>query len=114
MKEHLDEFLEKIDSPVQQELIEQKYKFVHFYSDHDGKEKTATVLLHINFESQTFKVYESQTFKVYPGDGSSEFGFVTGSHKFNMWIATTKCISAAIEFAVETLNLQPNESSFTS
>ena len=106
MKEHLDEFLEKIDSPVQQELIEQKYKFVHFYSDHDGKEKTATVLLHINFESQTFKVY--------PGDGSSEFGFVTGSHKFNMWIATTKCISAAIEFAVETLNLQPNESSFTS
>lgn len=93
----IDEFLEKIDSPVQQELIEQKYKFTHPYKDHEGREQLAIVNLFVDFESQTFKVT--------PGDGRSEFGFVTGSHKFNMWRATTRCLSAAIEFAVETLEL---------
>lgn len=102
----IDEFLEKIDSPVQQELIEQKYKFTHPYKDHEGREQRAIVELYVDFESQTFKVY--------PGDGRSEFGFVTGSHKFNMWRATTRCLSAAIEFAVETLNLEANESSSAS
>jgi hypothetical protein len=106
MKQPIDEFLEKIDSPVRQELIEQKYMFAHNYTDHEGRQQTSTVYLYIDFESQTFKVT--------PGDGRSEFGFVTGSHKFNMWRATTRCISAAIEFAVETLNLETDVTPITS
>jgi hypothetical protein len=102
----LDEFLEKIDSPIQQELIEERYKFAHPYTDHEGNTQIASVVLHVDFESQTFKVY--------PGDGRGEFGFIAGSHRFNMWIATTKCLTAAIEFAVETLTLVPDESSLTS
>jgi hypothetical protein len=104
--EPLDEFLEKIDSPVQQELIEERYRFAHPYIDHEGREQTSSVELHIDFEAQTFKVY--------PGDGRGEFGFVSGSHRFNMWLATTKCLTAAIEFAVKSLNLVTDESSFTS
>ena len=102
----IDEFLEKIDSPVQQSLIEQKYRFTHPYKDHEGREQHAGVILYID--------YQTQSFKIHPGDGRTEFGFVTGSHKFNMWRATTRCLSAAIEFAVETLNLEANESSSAS
>lgn len=102
----LDEFLEKIDSPVRQELIEQKYKFTHLYTDHEGRQQITIVILYIDFGNQTFKVT--------PGDGKNEFGFVTGSRKFNMWRATTRCISAAIEFAVETLNLDTDVTSITS
>ena len=102
----IDEFLEKIDSPVRQELIEQKYKFAHSYTDHEGRQQISTVILYIDLESQTFKVT--------PGDDRNEFGFVTGSHKFNMWRATTRCISAAIEFAVETLNLDTDVTPITS
>jgi hypothetical protein len=100
----IDEFLEKIDSPVQQTLVEQKYQFSHPYEDEKGSKKQAAVYLEMDVLRKTFKVV--------PGDGRTEFGFVTGSHKYNMWRATTRCISAAIEFAVETLELeQPNDQS---
>lgn len=102
----IDEFLEKIDSPVQQTLVEQKYQFSHPYEDEKGSKKQAAVYLEMDVLRKTFKVV--------PGDGRTEFGFVTGSHKYNMWRATTRCISAAIEFAVENLELENNESSITS
>jgi hypothetical protein len=102
----IDEFLEKIDSPVQQTLVEQKYQFSHPYEDENGSKKHTAVYLEMDVLRKTFKVI--------PGDGRTEFGFVTGSHKYNLWRATTRCISAAIEFAVESLNLENDESSFTS
>jgi hypothetical protein len=102
----IDEFLEKIDSPVQQTLVEQKYQFSHPYQDEKGAKKYTAVYLEMDVLRKTFKVI--------PGDGRTEFGFVTGSHKYNMWRATTRCVSAAIEFAVENLELENNESSITS
>jgi hypothetical protein len=102
----IDDFLEKIDSPVQQTLVEQKYQFSHPYEDENGSKKHTAVYLEMDVLRKTFKVI--------PGDGRTEFGFVTGSHKYNLWRATTRCISAAIEFAVESLNLENDESSFTS
>lgn len=102
----VDEILETLGSPVSRELLEQKYKFAHPYTDTSNKNQIASVYLHVNFSTKEFKIL--------PGDGRDQFGFVSGSHKFDMWIATTKCIEAAIEFAVETLNLKTNEPSLAS
>lgn len=101
--EHVDEILEALDSPVVREMLEQKFKFVHPYKHTDGSQQTASVFLHVDLVTKQFKVL--------PGDGRDGFSFVSGSHRHAMWKATTKCMEAAIDFAVETLNLNSDEQS---
>lgn len=76
-------------------LIEEKHTFSQKYLDDQAREQTTSVHLLID--------HRTKEFKVIPGDGRSEFGFVKGSHKYQLWQATIACMKAAMDFAIQTL-----------